>query len=160
MCCCETRICENNIFIEIWETCVRKNLQPAVLKGTLLDNINQTAWQNLVLFGKRPQKRGWTRRVGENLTKKFSGGYPFGNSASIQKVKISCRKATILPDAAREIHWKRHRSSEEDNGGLGRNEKFSIIYFSVTKPFLCKWLWFALNWNCVQNSFSYERFCT
>ena len=26
------------------------------------------------------------------------------------------------------------------------------------KPFLWKWLWFAWKWNCVQNSFSYERF--
>ena len=28
------------------------------------------------------------------------------------------------------------------------------------KPFLWKWLWFAWKWNCVQNSFSYERFRT
>ena len=26
------------------------------------------------------------------------------------------------------------------------------------KPFLWKWLWFAWKWNCMQNSFSYERF--
>ena len=28
------------------------------------------------------------------------------------------------------------------------------------KSFLWKWLWFAWDWNCMQNSFSYERFCT
>ena len=28
------------------------------------------------------------------------------------------------------------------------------------KPFLWKWLWFAWKWNCMQNSFSYERFRT
>ena len=28
------------------------------------------------------------------------------------------------------------------------------------KPFLWKWLWFAWEWNCMQNSFSYERFRT
>ena len=28
------------------------------------------------------------------------------------------------------------------------------------KPFLWKWLWFTWKLNCVQNSFSYERFCT
>ena len=28
------------------------------------------------------------------------------------------------------------------------------------KPFLWKWIWFAWKWNCMQNSFSYERFCT
>ena len=26
------------------------------------------------------------------------------------------------------------------------------------KPFLGKWLWFAWKWNCMQSSFSYERF--
>ena len=28
------------------------------------------------------------------------------------------------------------------------------------KPFLWKWLWFAWKWNCTQNSFSHESFCT
>ena len=28
------------------------------------------------------------------------------------------------------------------------------------KPFLWKWLWHAWDWNCMQNSFSYERFRT
>ena len=28
------------------------------------------------------------------------------------------------------------------------------------KPFLWKWLWFTCKWNCMQNSFSYERFRT
>ena len=28
------------------------------------------------------------------------------------------------------------------------------------KPFLWKWLWFTWKWNCMQNSFSYERFRT
>ena len=31
---------------------------------------------------------------------------------------------------------------------------------SSAKPFLWKWLWFAWEWNCMQSSFSYERFRT
>ena len=37
------------------------------------------------------------------------------------------------------------------------------LYFKArlsVKLFLWEWVWFAWKWNCMQNSFSYEGFCT
>ena len=65
------------------------------------------------------------------------------------------------------VIWKLldHMTVCLDWGQIGHFQIPLCVFFNASlslsaKPFLWKWLWFQWKWNCMWNSFSYERFQT